>query len=139
MDHLTETDCWLAHANVRRALPSVTSGSCNGWWRHRMSGNSRIYLILAVGIFSVACLLAGCGQDASQPATDAKSATPAVPQDVQDAADALLGKETTVLLFGDLAKNGKQQFLAANVVPKTPKNNLPGTIVTRAVLAENND
>jgi len=42
-----------------------------------------------------------------------------------------------VLLFGDLAKNGKQQFLAANVVPKTPKNNLPGTIVTRAVVAEN--
>ncbi len=53
--------------------------------------------------------------------------------------DSLLGKETTVLLFGDLAKNGKQQFLAANVVPKSSKNNLPGTIVTRAVVAANED
>jgi len=43
-----------------------------------------------------------------------------------------------VLLFGDLAKNGKQQFLAANVVPKTPKNNnIAGTIITRAVVGEN--
>ncbi|HKW57309.1 MAG TPA: hypothetical protein VJN42_08115 [Candidatus Acidoferrum sp.] len=43
-----------------------------------------------------------------------------------------------MLVFGDLSKTGKQQFLAANVVPKTPKNeNLAGTIVTRAVVAEN--
>ena len=35
-----------------------------------------------------------------------------------------------------LAKNGKKQFLAANVVPKTPKNNVPGTVITRAVVAE---
>jgi hypothetical protein len=62
-----------------------------------------------------------------------------VPEDIQSAAQSLLGVETQVLLFGDLAKTGKQQFLAANVVPKTPKNNLPGTIVTRAVIAENQD
>src|SRR5260370_3772267 len=135
MDNLAEIDCGPAHANVRSALPSGTSGSCNGWWRHRRSGSSRAYLILAVGIFSVACLLAGCGQDAQpQPAAEAKPATPAGPEDVQDAADALLGKETTVLLFGDLAKNGKQQFLPANAVPKTPKNKLPATIVNPAGL-----
>lgn len=86
------------------------------------------------------CFLAGCGQDGpSKPAAEAKPSAPAVPEDVQDAADALLGKETTVLLFGDLAKDGKQQFLAANVVPKSTKNNLPGTIVTRAVVGENVD
>ena len=52
----------------------------------------------------------------------------------------MLGTETTVLLFGDLAKNGKQQFLAANVVPKTSKNNnIAGTIITRAVIAQNDD
>lgn len=62
-----------------------------------------------------------------------------MPEDVQSAAQSLLGKETQVLVFGDLAKTGKQQFLAANVVPKTPKNQLPGTIVTRAVIAENDD
>jgi hypothetical protein len=94
-------------------------------------------LALTIG---VACFLASCGQDTPPtPAADVKPAAPAVPDDVQGAADALLGKETTVLLFGDLAKNGKQQFLAANVVPKSTKNNLPGTIVTRAVVGENVD
>jgi len=90
----------------------------------------------------VACFLPGCGADApatkSEPTAPAKPATPAVPEDVTAAAESLLGKDLTqVLLIGDLAKTGKQQFLAANVVPKTPKNeNLAGTIVTRAVVAE---
>ncbi len=94
-------------------------------------------------------LTAGCGdtpkpaETKSQPAAStapADPAKPAVPDDVQAGAQALLGTETTVLLFGDLAKNGKQQFLAANVVPKTSKNNnIPGTIVTRAVIAQNED
>jgi hypothetical protein len=86
-------------------------------------------------------LVVGAGCDSSQTQSStaqsaAKPAEPAVPDDVQSAADAFLGKETTVLTFGDLAKTGTKQLLAANVVPKTPKNNLPGTIVTRAVLAE---
>ena len=95
---------------------------------------------MVIGIV-LASALAGCGDDNSQPkaAADTKL-EPTVPQDIQSAADALLGKETTVLVFGDLAKNGKQEFVAANVVPKTPKNNaIPGTIITRAVVAENND
>jgi hypothetical protein len=89
------------------------------------------------------CFLAGCGEE--QPATksastaEATPAKPVVPEDVQGAAEALLGTETQVIVFGDLAKTGKQQFVAANVVPKTPKNNLPGTIVTRAIIAENQD
>jgi hypothetical protein len=62
-----------------------------------------------------------------------------VPEEIQLAAASLLGSESQVLAFGDLAKNGKQEFLAANVVPKTPTNNLPGTIVTRAVVVENSD
>jgi len=82
----------------------------------------------------------GCGSE-PQPAAEApKPAEPAVPDDIDAAAHGFLGKETKVLLFGDLAKNGKQQFVAANVVPKTPKNeNLSGTIITRAVVAENDD
>jgi hypothetical protein len=90
---------------------------------------------------SLAVFLGGCGADAPKPAPQAetKPAEPAIPEDIQSAAKSLLGSETQVLLFGDLAKNGKQQFLAANVVPKTPKNNLPGTIVTRAVVVENTD
>lgn len=87
-------------------------------------------------------LATGC--DSEPPAKSAaeepaKPAPPPVPEDVQAAATSLLGKETQVLVFGDLAKTGKQQFLAANVVPKTPKNDIPGTIVTRAVLAEETD
>lgn len=42
-----------------------------------------------------------------------------------------------MLLFGDLAKTGTEQFLAANVVPNTPKSTVAGTVVTRAVVAEN--
>src|SRR5260370_4590467 len=109
MDNLTEIDCCPAHANVRSALPSVTSGSCNGWWRHRRSGSSRAYLILAVGIFSVACLPAGCGQDAQpQPAGQAKTGPPALPQDIQNSPDALALQETTRLRLQALPLNRKE-------------------------------
>jgi hypothetical protein len=98
-----------------------------------------ILLSLVAAVFC----LTGCGAQAPAPVAttpaEAKSAEPAVPEEVQGAAEALLGSETRVLVFGDLAKTGKQQFLAANVVPKTPTNNAPGTIVTRAVIAENNN
>jgi hypothetical protein len=77
--------------------------------------------------------------EAPKPAAqvEAKPVEPAIPEEIDLAAKALLGSGTQVLLYGDLAKNGKQELLAANVVPKTPTNNLPGTIVTRAVVAEN--
>ncbi|HET8923327.1 MAG TPA: hypothetical protein VFN26_10075 [Candidatus Acidoferrum sp.] len=90
---------------------------------------------------SLSILLGGCGSDAKQSAAqvEAKPAEPAIPEEIQAAAKGLLGSESQVLAFGDLAKNGKQAFLVANVVPKTPTNNLPGTIVTRAVVAENTD
>jgi hypothetical protein len=98
-------------------------------------------LKFSVSVLSLAIFLGGCGSDASKPASQAatKPAEPAVPEDIQLAATALLGSESQVLAFGDLAKNGKQEFLVANVVPKTPTNNLPGTIVTRVVVAENTD
>ena len=98
--------------------------------------------IVASSLAVTALMLPGCGDEpAPKPVaeTPVKPAEPAVPEEMQAAAQNLLGKETQVLVFGDLAKTGKQQFLAANVVPKTPKNQLPGTIVTRAVIAENTD
>jgi hypothetical protein len=85
-------------------------------------------------------LLAGCGSSPAPKPEEpvaAKPAEPAVPDDVRSAADSMLGSEAQVLAFGDLAKTGKQQVLAANVVPKTPQDNITGTIVTRAVIAEN--
>jgi hypothetical protein len=101
----------------------------------------RIPLHFFLGFLPIAILLGGCGTDAPKPSAQAetKPAEPAIPEEIQSAANSLLGSETQVLVFGDLAKNGKQQFLAANVVPKTPTNNLPGTIVTRAVVVENTD
>ena len=98
------------------------------------------FTLLAV-VFGAA-LITGCGSEpAPKPAEPvaAKPAEPEVPADVQDAADSLLGSETKVLAYGDLAKNGKQQLLAANLVPKTPKDSITGTIVTRAVIAENDN
>jgi len=94
-----------------------------------------------LSLLSLAIVLGGCGADASKPAAqaEAKPTEPAVPEEIQLAAKSLLGSESQVLAFGDLAKNGKQEFLVANVVPKTPTNNLPGTIVTRVVVAENTD
>lgn len=101
----------------------------------------RTPLTFVFSLLPLAIFLGGCGSDAPKPAPPvvAKPVAPAVPEDIQSAAASLLGSEAEVLAFGDLAKNGKQEFLVANVVPKTPTNNLPGTIVTRAVVAENTD
>ncbi len=97
------------------------------------SGSLLVSLLLSA-------LVAGCGTSpAPKPAEPvaAKPVEPTLPDEVRSAADSLLGSESQVLAFGDLAKTGKQQVLVANVVPKTPKDSITGTIVTRAVIAEN--
>jgi len=95
-----------------------------------------LFLFLAASVWA-----AGCGPEAPKPAPQAESkpAESAVPEEMSDAAHALLGSDAQVLLFGELAQNGKQQFVAANVVPSTPKSKVAGTVVTRAVIAENDD
>src|SRR5208283_1560560 len=91
-----------------------------------------------VGLLALAASLQGCSSEAPKPAADATQ-KPAIPQEAQDATKSLLGSEAEVLLYGDLAKTGKQEFLAANVVPHTPKSTVAGTVVTRAIIAENED
>lgn len=122
-------------AHETGVLPSCNKGRLANsplkTWSRKVRGAVSLGAVLMIG--------AGCGTSTApsqNSQTETKPAAPAVPDDIQAAADAFLGKETTVLTFGDLAKTGNRQFLAANVVPKTPKNSLPGTIVTRAVLAE---
>ncbi len=84
--------------------------------------------------------LAGCDSEpAKTPEAEKKAAEPAVPEEYQDAATALLGSGAEVLLFGDLAKNGNPEILVANVLPNTPKSVMAGTVVTRAVVAEKQD
>jgi len=89
-------------------------------------------------VMAASVVLFGCGSEGTKPASEAekKAAEPAVPEEMQDAAKALLGSEAQVLVFGDLAKTGKTQVLVANVVPNTPKSVVAGTVVTRAVVAE---
>jgi hypothetical protein len=60
-----------------------------------------------------------------------------VPDDVQKAAEKALGSETEVLLYGDLAKNGSQQALAINRMKTNPQGGAPGTVITRAVILQN--
>ena len=86
--------------------------------------------------------LSGCGDaPAPKPAeqAEAKPTEPAIPAEIKAAAEGSLGSETEVLAYGDLAKTGTQQALIANVVPKTPKENITGTIVSRAAIIENQD
>jgi hypothetical protein len=91
--------------------------------------------------FVVGLTLAACSSEAPRPAepVEKKTTEAAVPEEYKDAATALLGSEAQVLLYGDLAKNGKKQVLIADVVPNTPKSTVAGTVVTRAVVAENDD
>jgi hypothetical protein len=150
-DHCTPR-CNRLDANKARPTPSFLSwGSLSNSAdipsqkvRRNPGAALKLFMPLLAPVLAVVCLLSGCGSDApatkTEPAAPVKPAAPAVPEDIQAAAQSLLGTETQVLLFGDLAKTGNQQFLAANVVPKTPKNdNIAGTIVTRAVVGENQD
>ena len=92
-------------------------------------------------MMAASIVLFGCGSEGAKTAADTekKAAEPAIPEEMQDAAKALLGSEAQVLLFGDLAKTGTQEVLVANVVPNTPKSVIAGTVVTRAVVAEKAD
>jgi len=86
-------------------------------------------------------LLLGCenkpAAKPNEPAAAAKPAEPPIPAEIQSAAEGSLGSETAVLAYGDLAKTGAQQILIANILPKTPKDNVTGTIVSRAAIVEN--
>jgi hypothetical protein len=135
MEKTSQSECTRANE-----AGSATSFLKEGW-RAGVAGRWRTPLKFSLGVLSLAVFLGGCGADAPSPApaAETKPTVPAVPEDMQAAAKAMLGSDSQVLAFGDLAKNGKQEFLAANVVPKTPTNNLPGTIVTRVVVAQEND
>jgi hypothetical protein len=93
-----------------------------------------------------------CGSSSTAPATGASSGekaspsgaaaspatgAPAVPDEIQKAAETALGSETEVLLYGDLAKNGARQILAVNRIKATPQVTMPGTVITRGVILEN--
>ncbi len=91
-------------------------------------------------LLALTFILAGCDNQPAKPVVvEKKPVEPVVPDELQDVGRALLGSDAQVLLFGDLAKNGKTELLVANVLPNTPKSVIAGTVITRAVVAENQD
>jgi hypothetical protein len=91
--------------------------------------------LLASAMACLLALLAGCGSaPETKPAETPKA--PAVPQELQDVTKALLGAESEVIVFGDLARNGQQQALIVNRLAKTPQGAVPGLLITRAVVVE---
>jgi hypothetical protein len=108
--------------------------------RANISHVKTIALIAAIAA-GLAMLSCGSSSQAPAPAKSEAVATapvaPAIPADVQKAAELALGSETEVLAFGDLSKTGPQQVLAVNRLKAAPQGVAPGTLVTRAVIIEN--
>jgi hypothetical protein len=101
-------------------------------------------IILSAAILAI--FLCACGgSGASNPKTEtsaqlaepAKPTTPAIPPDIQNVAENAMGSEAEVLVYGDLALNGRQQILAINRLKKTPDGKTPGTLLSRASIVEN--
>jgi hypothetical protein len=97
----------------------------------------KIALISAAWVVAMAC--AACSGFSSAPAKKETVApvAPAIPADIQAAANAALGADTDVLVFGDLAKNGHQQILAVNRVKSTPETAIAGIAAMRVAVIEN--
>ncbi len=97
--------------------------------------------IFTTGVMCVLALCAGCASEppAKAPETAQKPAEPAVPPDMQSAANAVLGEDAEVLAHGDLAKSGNQQVLVINRIKKAPANTVPGILLTRASILSQQD
>jgi hypothetical protein len=61
-----------------------------------------------------------------------------IPDDIQTVAAKSLGDDTTVLAYGELANNGKQQILAINALKTTPQGVAPGILFNRLVVLQKN-
>lgn len=90
----------------------------------------------ALGVALFSGVIAGCGTPA-RPApieTDSPGKKPAVPAEIAAVATAALGSNASVLSFGNLAQNGREQVLAANGTGATSK--AGGFQITRAAVLE---
>jgi hypothetical protein len=89
---------------------------------------------------AMAVMCASCGSSQPAPKSEtAPAATPRVPDNIQNAATNDLGSESEVIVFGDLAKNGKTQVLVVNRLRVMPKTATPGILVSRASVIENDE
>ena len=83
-----------------------------------------------------------CGNSGSSPKQQAvaqKPAAPETPNYIQAAATNDLGSEAEVLVYGDLAKNGRTQALVVNRLKVRPPTAVPGILVSRVSIIEKDD
>lgn len=92
-----------------------------------------------IGLSCMFALLAGCGGQHSNESAATKPSQPAIPQDIQDAANSVLGSTAEVLAYGDLAKNGKQEVLVINRLHKAGLQPVNGALLTRLAIIEKDD
>ncbi len=97
---------------------------------------SRLAVTTLLCALAPAVSCSGPTSPASKPAAT-QPAAPSVPAEVQQVADSVLGSDSEVLAFGDLARTGHQQVLLINRLKTTPKGMAPGILLTRAVVIEN--
>jgi hypothetical protein len=98
----------------------------------------KIATVLALALLPV--LLASCSSSTSsseKTQTAAAPAAPQIPPDIEAAAESDLGSGVEVLVFGDLAKTGRTQALVINRLNVTPQGMVPGILVSRAAIIEN--
>jgi hypothetical protein len=97
----------------------------------------RIAIIATAFTAAIACVSCSSSSSAKKEAATTAAVAPAIPAEIQAAAEAALGADTDVLVFGDLAKNGHQQILAVNRVKSTPEAAIAGIAAMRAAVIEN--
>jgi hypothetical protein len=99
----------------------------------------RAEICIAIGI-ALACM--SCGNSGNAPKEDTTVQAPVAPEapkDIQAAATNDLGSEAEVIVWGDLAKNGKTEALVVNRLKVRPPTAVPGILVTRASIIEHDD
>ena len=93
-----------------------------------------------LSLLAVLCIVVAAAScdDSGHPniRTPAKPAAPIYPAEVGTVAQKLLGSETDVIAYGDLARNGKQGAFIVNKVKIVPESMPPGLLVTRAAIIE---
>ncbi len=94
--------------------------------------------VAALALLTILCT--SCSSSTSSPEKTQSAPAPAAPQtppDIQAAAESDLGSGVEVLVFGDLAKNSRTQALLINRLNVTPQGMVPGILVSRAAIIEN--
>ena len=81
---------------------------------------------IAVTMLFCALTLLACSRPAPPKSAEAPP-PPAVPQEIAGVAQTLLGSDAEVIVFGNLARTGRQQVLAVNRLPTTPAGSVPGS------------